>query len=78
MAEILKRFKRFVLMQRIEMLRSDMALADERRQYAQITVDSIDLWMIDAHRRLRSMRARHSLMQRPDVLLAEAMQGPHE
>lgn len=78
MAQLLKRIKRFILKQRIEMLRSDMALADERREYAQVTVDSLDLWTIDAHRRLRSMRARLALMQRPDVLLEEAMQGPHE
>jgi predicted GNAT family N-acyltransferase len=54
-------------------LRADMLVTEERRQYAQITIDSIDVWTHEAHRRLRQMRANLACIERPDVLLREAL-----
>jgi hypothetical protein len=72
-ANLIKWLQRFILKQRIEMLRADIALAVERRDHAQMTVESIDKWYSDAQRRLRQLRANLALLERPDTLLAEAL-----
>jgi hypothetical protein len=73
MAELLKRIKRFILKQRIEMLRGDIAMGLERRQYALLTVESMDQWLDDAQRRLRRLKSHLLALERPGTLLAEAL-----
>lgn len=73
MQKLMAALKRAVLKFRIESLKSDMLLADERRSYALMTAESIDSWQIDAHCRLRSLRARYALLERPEILLKEAI-----
>lgn len=65
--------KRFILKYRIDSLRGDIALGYERQALAQRTVDSMDAWLIEAHLRLRSLRSRLALIERPEVLLKEAI-----
>jgi hypothetical protein len=72
-AELLKRIKRFILKQRIAMLRSDIAVAVDRRYHAQLTIESADKFYADAQQRLRRLRGQLSLLERPETLLAEAL-----
>jgi hypothetical protein len=65
--------RRFILKQQIATLRSDMLVTEERREYAQANLASMELWILDAHRRLRQMRANLASIERPDVLLREAL-----
>jgi hypothetical protein len=68
-----KWLKRVILKYRIDSLRADIACADERRSYAQSTVDSVSLWERGAYTRLRSLRSRLALIERPEILLKEAI-----
>lgn len=73
MGKLLRRFRRFMLKQRIEMLRSDVFLALERQRNARITIEGVDVWVHDAHKRIRKLRANLALLERPEVLLKEAV-----
>jgi outer membrane PBP1 activator LpoA protein len=64
---------RIYLKYRIAKLRSDMALANDQYDDAMALADKIDAWRIDAHQRMRSLRARFALIERPEILLQEAL-----
>ena len=73
MRNLINAIKRFILKQRIQMLRSDIALAVDRRYYAQITIESADKFYADAQQRLRRLRGQLSLLEHPQTLLDEAL-----
>jgi hypothetical protein len=75
MQGLINRFKRFILKQRIEMLRADIAMAVDRRYYAQLTIESADKFYADAHQRLRRLRGQLSLLERPETLVEEALRN---
>lgn len=70
---MLRRLRLFVLKQRIQSLSSDILLAESRRTMALGAVASLDAWSNAAHRRLRMLKAQAALLERADVLLAQAV-----
>lgn len=70
---LINALKRFWLKQRIQMLRSDIALAVDRRYYAQLTIESADKFYADAQQRLRRLRGQLALLEHPQTLLDEAL-----
>lgn len=75
MSAILRKLRRFWLEQRIEMLRTDIALAGQRRDEAMQAVESLDKFRDDAQRRLNRLKARLTVLERPGTLLAEALRS---
>jgi hypothetical protein len=73
MRKFLAALKRFILKQRIEMLRADVFVTLERQRHARITVESCEEWISQAHLRLRKLKANLALIERPEVLLKEAI-----
>jgi hypothetical protein len=73
MRHLVSAIRRFILLQRIEMLRGDIAMGLERRDNARITIESMDAWLSDAQRRLRRLNSHLTVLERPGTLLAEAL-----
>lgn len=73
MMKVLAAIKRFILKQRIEMLRADVFVMMERQRNARITVESCEEWITHTHYRLRKLKANLALIERPEVLLKEAI-----
>jgi hypothetical protein len=71
--KFLQWLKRFILKQRIEMLRADIVMVEDRRREALITVASTEAWSSAAYKRLRILKGHLSQLESPDVLLAEAL-----
>jgi hypothetical protein len=65
--------RRFILKYQISALRSDMHVTDEQREYTRRKLASMEAWTNDAHRRLRQMRANLACIERPEILLREAL-----
>lgn len=73
MKKFLVALHRFILKQRIEMLRSDVFCMLERQHNARITLDSVEEYINRAHLRIRKLKANLALIERPEVLLKEAI-----
>lgn len=71
--DLLNKAKRFILEQRIEMTRADIAIAVQRRDDARLTVASAEAFVFAAQRKLHGLRSRLLLTERPNALLAEAL-----
>jgi hypothetical protein len=73
MRKFLAALRRFILKQRIEMLRSDVFVMLERQRLARLTLEGCDECINNAHFRLRKLKANLALIERPEVLLKEAI-----
>lgn len=70
---LIRRFQRFLLKQRIELLRADIAVVGERREQSLVNAEAAQAWLDGAHQKLRSMRANLACIERPQVLLDQAL-----
>lgn len=73
MIKFLVALHRFILKQRIEMLRSDVFIMLERQRSARLTLESAEEWINRTHLRIRKLKANLALIERPEVLLKEAI-----
>jgi hypothetical protein len=65
--------KRAFLRWRIGVVRSDILVATERHQHALQSLELLDKWLDDAHRRERALKANLALLESPNKLLQEAL-----
>jgi hypothetical protein len=71
MTKYLLAIKRFILKQRIHMLRSDILLCSERLDENYEAQRSLEAWLAHAHHKERMLKIRLMLAERPEVLLKE-------
>jgi ribose 1,5-bisphosphokinase PhnN len=74
MQGLLKRIKRFSLKWRIERLRWGIAAATEDVDEAQLVTVGRSAYLDESHRKIRALRAELALLERPEKLLAQALQ----
>jgi hypothetical protein len=65
--------KRAYLRWRIQVVRSDILVATERHLHALESIEVLDKWLDDAHRRERALKANLALLESPNKLLQEAL-----
>ena len=66
--------RRFLLRQRIERLRWSIGAATEALDDANGRADGISRYLAESHREIRLLRAQLSLLERPETLVARALQ----
>lgn len=75
MKKLVRAFRRFILKQRIDMLRGDIAATRERLAYSELSVESANNWLDAAHVKMRRLRSELALLERPEILLKDVQRG---